>query len=71
LDRCLTFDIREEDRHHLLSDLIGYTCIRFDTRPKQFEAQSLYRGLGFKEIDPYYTVSEDLRHWFLFMELRL
>jgi putative acetyltransferase len=50
---------------------IGYSCMRLDTGPKQFEAQALYRSLGFKEIDPYYPVSEELQHWLLFMELSL
>jgi N-acetylglutamate synthase and related acetyltransferases len=50
---------------------IGYSCMRLDTGPKQFEAQTLYHSLGFKEIEPYYTVPEELRHWLLFMELSL
>ena len=49
----------------------GYSCIRLDTGPKQVEAQTLYRSLGFKEIEPYYDVSDELKHWLLFMELCL
>ena len=50
---------------------IGYDCIRLDTGPKQVEAQDLYRNLGFKEIQPYYDLPEELREWLLFMELKL
>jgi GNAT superfamily N-acetyltransferase len=50
---------------------IGYRKMRLDTGPAQREAQGLYRKLGFKDADPYYELSAELRDWLVFMELDL
>jgi len=50
---------------------IGYEMMMLDTGPKQVEAQGLYRKLGFRDAQPYYEMSEDLRRWLVFMELDL
>ena len=50
---------------------IGYRKMLLDTGPEQREAQALYRKLGFKDIEPYYELSDDLRNWLVFMELDL
>ena len=49
----------------------GYTRMQLDTSVRQVEAQNLYRGLGFKEIAPYYELPEELKSWLVFMELSL
>ena len=46
---------------------IGYVKMRLDTSPRQLAALSLYRSLGFQEIDPYHELSIKL----IFMELSL
>lgn len=63
---------------HLLSDKLikearslGYRAIRLDTSVRQNEAKGLYRRLGFCFIEPYYDVSEEMKDWLVFMELRL
>ena len=50
---------------------IGYRKMLLDTGPEQREAQGLYRKLGFKDIEPYYELSAELRNWLVFMELDL
>ena len=50
---------------------IGYRKMLLDTGPQQREAQALYRKLGFKDIEPYYELSDELRNWLVFMELDL
>ena len=50
---------------------IGYRKMLLDTGPEQREAQALYRKLGFKDIEPYYELSDKLRNWLVFMELDL
>ena len=50
---------------------IGYRTMLLDTGPAQREAQGLYRKLGFKDVEPYYELSDELRNWLVFMELDL
>ena len=47
---------------------LGYERMMLDTGPKQIEAQSLYRKLGFRPAQPYYEMSSELRAWLVFME---
>ncbi len=49
----------------------GYRTMLLDTSIRQAEAQALYRRLGFREVAPYYELSEDLRDWLVFMERAL
>lgn len=49
----------------------GYSTMMLDTGPKQVEAQGLYRKLGFRDAEPYYDLSPELRDWLVFMELDL
>lgn len=51
--------------------LVGYRLMRLDTSIRQHEAQALYTRLGFRVIEPYYDLPEDLRSWLVFMELTL
>ena len=50
---------------------IGYKSMKLDTSLRQVEAQKLYKGFGFKSIDPYYELPEKMRNWLVFMELKL
>lgn len=50
---------------------LGYSRMMLDTGPKQVEAQGLYRKLGFRDCEPYYDMSPELRDWLVFMELDL
>lgn len=50
---------------------LGYGKILLDTGPAQREAQGLYRKFGFKDVEPYYDLSPELRNWLVFMELDL
>jgi GNAT superfamily N-acetyltransferase len=50
---------------------LGYRVMRLDTGARQHEAQALYQRLGFRVTPPYYPVSDELRAWLVFMELRL
>ncbi|WAK03108.1 hypothetical protein [Methylobacter sp. YRD-M1] len=43
--------------------------MRLDTGPGQSEALSLYSSIGFRVIQPHYTIPEEMRVWFVFMEL--
>jgi ribosomal protein S18 acetylase RimI-like enzyme len=47
LGRRLAEEIIDEARR------IGYKRMRLDTLPSMGEAQSLYRSLGFREVDAY------------------
>ena len=48
LGRALVLRILDEAR------AIGYREIRLDTLPQMGDAQALYVGLGFRDIEPYY-----------------
>ena len=50
---------------------LGYRTMRLDTSVRQEEASRVYRGLGFKTIEPYYELSAELKRWLVFMELAL
>lgn len=50
---------------------MNYDTMRLDTGRRQIEAQTLYHRLGFRNIDPYYAIPDDLRGWLVFMELDL
>ena len=50
---------------------IGYQSMRLDTSIRQDEAKTLYQSLGFRVIEPYYELPENLRNWLVFMELKL
>ena len=50
---------------------IGYALMMLDTGPAQHEAQSLYRKLGFRKVEPYYELPAYLREWLVFMKLEL
>lgn len=47
---------------------LGYETMMLDTGPKQIEAQTLYRKLGFRPAEPYYEMPSELRSWLIFME---
>ena len=49
----------------------GYRVMRLDTSFRQTEALQLYRTLGFREIEPYYELSQELKDWLIFMEREL
>lgn len=49
----------------------GYRRMYLDTSIRQTEAISLYRGLGFEEVGPYYDVPEALLGWLVFFRLEL
>ncbi|HET9983458.1 MAG TPA: GNAT family N-acetyltransferase [Longimicrobiales bacterium] len=49
----------------------GYRRMLLDTSIRQIEAQTLYRRLGFRDIEPYYELPQELRDWLVFMELPL
>jgi len=46
----------------------GYGSIRLETGPRQFEAQALYRDIGFKRVAAYHEVSGWFADNMLFME---
>jgi ribosomal protein S18 acetylase RimI-like enzyme len=49
----------------------GYDQMRLDTSVGQAEAIGLYKSAGFKPIPPYYPLPDDIKHWLVFMELKL
>jgi GNAT superfamily N-acetyltransferase len=49
----------------------GYSTLYLDTSFRQVEAQALYQSFGFRRIEPYYELPEDLRDWLVFMALEL
>jgi GNAT superfamily N-acetyltransferase len=50
---------------------IGYRRMVLDTGARQIEAQTLYHRLGFRDIEPYYDLPEDVAKWLQFMALDL
>jgi ribosomal protein S18 acetylase RimI-like enzyme len=52
----------------LRAEELGYRKMMLDTGPLQREAQGLYRSLGFRDAEPYYDMSPELRGWLVFME---
>lgn len=50
---------------------IGYSSMKLDTSIRQIEAQKLYQGFGFKNIEAYYELPGKLKNWLVFMELKL
>jgi GNAT superfamily N-acetyltransferase len=52
---------------------IGYLRMRLDSTRFMAEAHSLYRSVGFQEIEPYpeSEIPEELRQHWIFMELQL
>ena len=49
----------------------GYTSMYLDTGARQTEARSLYRSLGFAEVEPYYQAPKGVSDWLIFMRLDL
>jgi putative acetyltransferase len=49
----------------------GYRAMRLDTSIRQAEAKGLYARLGFRIIEPYYELPQNMRDWLVFMELEL
>jgi GNAT superfamily N-acetyltransferase len=49
----------------------GYRSMLLDTSFRQGEALALYRRLGFRTVEPYYTLPDALRDWLVFMALDL
>jgi GNAT superfamily N-acetyltransferase len=49
----------------------GYRSMYLDTSVRQTEALTLYRDLGFSEVEPYYDVAGELRDWLVFLRLDL
>ena len=50
---------------------IGYRHVRLDTLGFMTGAQTLYRSYGFEVIPPYLPLSDNLRQYIHFMELKL
>ena len=50
---------------------IGYSTIKLDISIRQIEAQKLYQGFGFKNIEAYYELPDKQKNWLVFMELKL
>jgi ribosomal protein S18 acetylase RimI-like enzyme len=48
-----------------------YASMYLDTSIRQTEALSLYRSLGFVEVEPYYDAPRPLRDWLVFLRLTL
>jgi GNAT superfamily N-acetyltransferase len=59
------------DRVVAAARVAGYDRMRLDTSIGQAEAIGLYKSAGFKPIPPYYPLPDDIKHWLVFMELKL
>jgi len=46
----------------------GYRLMRLDTGDLQPESHALYRGMGFRDVPPYYEPHPDMRDTLIFME---
>lgn len=49
----------------------GYGLMRLDTSIHQLEAMRLYEAFGFRRVEPYYALPDDLKNWLVFFELKL
>jgi N-acetylglutamate synthase-like GNAT family acetyltransferase len=49
----------------------GYKIIRLDTLQFMTSAQTLYRSMGFNDIEPYLDLSDSLKRHICFMECEL
>ena len=49
----------------------GYRCMRLDTSRNQNEAIRLYDSSGFRRIEAYYALPQDMKDWLVFFELTL
>jgi ribosomal protein S18 acetylase RimI-like enzyme len=49
----------------------GYRAMRLDTSRRQAEAMRLYESMGFRRTAPYYAMTDDVRDWLVFFELKL
>jgi len=65
IGRSLAGELFQEARN------MNYQYMRLDTSVDQVGARSLYQSLGFKVIEPYYELTEELKSWLVFMELKL
>ena len=50
---------------------MDYSNMKLDTSIRQIEAQKLYQGFGFKNIEAYYELPDKQKNWLVFMELKL
>jgi GNAT superfamily N-acetyltransferase len=50
---------------------LGFTTMKLDTSFRQTEALKLYEHLGFRVVEPYYDMPQELKDWLVFMEIDL
>ena len=65
IGRALADQIIEDARE------AGYRLMRLDTSMRQAEAIRLYERSGFRKIDPYYPLPDNLKGWLVFFEKEL
>lgn len=70
---CRGHGVGQQLCRHLILEAAatGYKILRLDTGIRHHEAQALYSGLGFRQIEPYYDCPPELREMLMFMELGL